>query len=295
MSTAALMMARVAIPGIQQKLVVWSLWVCKRREGGESSTQDGEAQLEGSKEPVRMRGRRRPFRRGRRGHRAGARNVKRGKRPVATTHPEKASRRKGGGGSRRSHFVSAFERSAERLVKTSLQCLDIKSRAKARELEGKVPLPPRAKAGLARRQTSLRHASVFWGDAWAKANGTSREAGRRCWRDLLHRLADVAHDEDVSSWKDTASVIGSELAAVEEEKAPFPGVVRGPFGGWVRADGFIATAGTPDAADMVRTKVDYSFPRKPRVAVTPPYTCNGCGRRFTKSSYKRHPFACRSK
>lgn len=247
--SVALLMARVANPRKQKKLSVWSLWLCR----GVWHTQDGEVQEKGSKVPSAVRRRKRPFRRGRRGSRGGARPVRRGKLPDVPTHPEKASRRERGSGSRTSHFVASFERAAERLVKTSKACLDIKRRGLERQREGKVPLPPRAAAGLDRRQSSIRHASAFWGDAHAKVFSVPRAQGRRCWRELLHRLADVAHDEDVSSFGDNASVIMSELAAIEEEeKPPFPGLVRGLYGGWTRPDAAIS-AGSQDWGRLQRT------------------------------------------
>jgi len=240
--SVALLTARVANPGKSKKLFVWSLWLCR----GVWHTQDEEVQEKGSKEPVAVRRRRRPFRRGRRGARGGARNIRRGKLPSVPTHSEKASRRERGSGSRTAHFVAAFERSAKKLVKASQQCLDIKRRGRERG-----SLPKRAREGLDRRQTSLRHAAAFWGDAYAKVYHRPRAHGRQCWRDLLHRLADVAHDEDVSSWKDSASVIESE-AAMEVDEPPFPGLVRGLYGGWTRPDAAIS-AGSQDWGRLQRT------------------------------------------
>lgn len=238
----ALFSARVVTPRKKQKLIVWTLWVraCAPAQVLNSCDEwhpkEVEGRLGGAKAPSRRREKKRPFRRGARG---GVRHVRsynrtavKGARLVRRSIPrtiaepsEKASRRERGGGSRRAHFVSSFRKAAARLVKTSQQCLDIKRKGKEKGLRR---LPPRAALGLARRQTSLRHACAYWGDAWASVHGESRLTGRRCWRELLHRLADVAHDEDVSSWKDTDSVIASEAAAEVEEQVPGGGRPRGP-------------------------------------------------------------------
>lgn len=234
-------MAGRATPRKKQKREVWSLWFrvpvsWKVDSGDESQPQDGEVQPSGSKEPSYVRRKRRPFRRGKRSRRAGARNVKRGKQPVRVLPTEKASRKERGSGSRTAHFVSAFERSAVRQVKAALQCLDIKSRATHRQRIGKDPLPPRAKAGLDRRQTSIRHSCAFWGDAYAKVFGCSRLAGRRCWRDLLRKHADTTYGDtdaafgiaDSATWADGSSVVASEAAAVEEEMRENPPWDPGP-------------------------------------------------------------------
>jgi hypothetical protein len=219
--SVALFSAGVANPRKEKKQKVWTLWFRVRVQTrssdirGEWKPEEGEALLVGSKEPCAVRRKRRPFRRGKRSRRGGARHVRRCKHPVRPLPSEKASRKERGSAARTAHFVSAFERSAGRLVKASQQCLDIKSRATQRQRIGRDPLPPKAKAGLDRRQTSIRHASAFWGDAYAKVFGCSRLAGRRCWRDLLRRLADVREMDDTSVWGDSSSV--AESAAVAEE------------------------------------------------------------------------------
>lgn len=229
--SVALFSAGVANPRKEKKQKVWTLWFRVRVLTRSSDIRDewkpeeGETSLLGSKEPCGMRRRKRPFRRGKRSRRGGARHVRRRKHPVRPLPDEKASRKERGRGSRKTHFVSAFEKAATRLAPASRQCLDIKSRALQRQRIGRDPLPPKAKAGLDRRQTSIRHASAFWGDAYAKVFGVSRGAGRRCWRDLLRKTAEVREMDDVSFW-DSSSVAGSMADAGEEEAEPHSG--RGP-------------------------------------------------------------------
>lgn len=215
--SVALFSAGVANPRKKNKQKVWTLWFVVRvhtrafDSRDEWRPEEGEASLVGSKEPCGMRRKKRPFRRGKRSRRGGARHVRRRKHPVRPLPTEKASRRERGSVPRKAHFVSAFERSAARLVKTSQQCLDIKRKGKERGLR---VLPPRAALGLARRQTSIRHACAFWGDAYAKVHGVSRLTGRQCWRDLLRRLSEVRLDDDVSFY-DGASTIASDEASEE--------------------------------------------------------------------------------
>lgn len=232
--SVALMSAGVANPRKQKKQVVWTLWFRVRVHTRQLDIRDewkpeeGEAPLLGSKDPSGMRRKRRPFRRGKRSRRAGARHVRRGKQPVRVLPIEKAPRKERGNGSRTAHFVSAFERSAQRLVKASLQCLDIKSRATQRQRIGRDPLPAKAKAGLDRRQTSIRHACAFWGDAYAKVTGVSRLDGRRRWRGLLRQLADMRAMDCESQWGDSSSVAASDTAAQAEEQEKNPPWDPGP-------------------------------------------------------------------
>lgn len=186
--------ARVATPRKKQKRNEWRLWsvwvpVKVRHsaaavDGNQSTEKLGSS---GSKDPS-PRAKRKSYHRGcRGGRRRGA--LARLPAPPLPSKVE-ASRRERGGGSRQRHFLAAFERSYQRLTKVAEQVLDIKARAESRRMAGLKPaLPAKAALGLARRQWRVKHASVWWGDAYARFFGLSRLQGRKCWRDAMWRYS----------------------------------------------------------------------------------------------------------
>jgi len=216
--SVALLSARIASPGKQKKHFVWSLWVAVRvTSGDESRPQDGEAQRLGTKVPS-LRRRRSRFRRGSRGKGMGARTVKRSKPTLSRRLAEKRPLKEAGSDARRRHFVASFERSVEKCIKCSQQCLDIKRRAEERRSKGQKPaLPPRAEEGLLRRQTRLRKSSDFWGKAYSRVMGVSHSEGRRCWRDLLFSRSLIVRRDGVI-FGDAVSVMDLTDIIVKEQK-----------------------------------------------------------------------------
>jgi len=175
---------------------------CRREgEGGETS---------------RARARKRPTRRGTRGHGSRAQSAAA---PVAT--PSGASGRatvsKKGVGSRRAHFQKGFDQSVVSAIPTARQIANIKERAESRRILNRTPLPPRAAHGLHLRQRRLHRLSRHWGDAWEKATG---ESGRRYWRSLLYRACrreSLDVEEETTLFGEVESVLAVQATTAGEE------------------------------------------------------------------------------
>jgi hypothetical protein len=138
--------------------------------------------------------------RGRRLQRRNPRKVNDNPRPVLRREP--------GNGSRSRHFLKKYRQSVEKALPTSRQIADIKARAESRRSVNRVPLPPRAEAGLHARQARLIRMSLFWGRAYGKWAGVTAEAGRRHWRSALFRAA--VGDEGRAGQLDRASTLFGE-------------------------------------------------------------------------------------
>jgi len=226
---AVLISGQVRLPGKKQRLWVVGLWVPQCMVASKLV----ESQLplmEGSKDPLPpTRKKKGPTRRGARSR---SREARRHAQQAETVGNPKeiGSRRKVGGGSRWRHLVAGLERSVERAIPVAQQCLDIKRRAEERrEKKGYVgndgvwvrlePLPPRARAGLERRQTRLRKSSDFWGKAYASASGCPPSVGRQYWRDLLFRKS-LAQKRKGVLFEDSATIYSVDGISRLAEKMP---------------------------------------------------------------------------
>jgi hypothetical protein len=151
----------------------------------------------GAKAPRQRRQRRRPTSRGKRGGRCKLAREK-GKRPVrqqvpsAPNHQRRSTAVMSGSGSRRSHFLKGYDKSVQRGSELAKQIMDIKYRAEQRRSIGRVPLPPRAAAGLHSRQHRIIAMSRRWGDA--RSNATGLPGGRVSWRLEVFRASFVRDD-----------------------------------------------------------------------------------------------------
>jgi hypothetical protein len=152
----------------------------------------------------------RPFRRGKRGARVGARLTSRHTPGTESAQRKGKTASKRGMGSRAAHFMKCFEKSVERAVPIARQIADIKSRAETRRSVNRTALPPRAAAGLGRRQARLVQMSRRWGDAFAASAGEESLSGRRFWRSKLYRACRT-RDLDV---EESSTLFGTEVSAV---------------------------------------------------------------------------------
>lgn len=193
---------------------------------------------EGSKDPWRRRQRRRCVRRGSRGgrspkgERVGTQQI-----PSTSTTPCTPSAIKVGNGSRSRRFRKNFEQSVEAMVGTAQQIMDIRDRAQSRARLDRIPLPPKAKAGLQARQRRLIRRSRRWGDAYASATGESAAAGRLFWRNLLFQksFSGISHTARASQQEvfETSSAYTTEVAMSrvgdfeDRDEAPAPTLRRG--------------------------------------------------------------------
>jgi hypothetical protein len=151
----------------------------------------------GVKAPRQRRQRRRCTSRGTRGGRCKTTQSK-GKRPVRQQVPSTPNHQRAStalaprNGSRKNHFLKGYEKSVQRGKELAKQIMDIKYRAEQRRVMHRVPLPPRAAAGLQSRQHRIVAMSRRWGDAWSRANG--KPGGRVSWRLEVFRASFVRDD-----------------------------------------------------------------------------------------------------
>jgi len=243
--SAALISARICLPGKKQRLTLVGLWV-RRCIGSGKLVNSQRPELEGARAPLLPTKREKiRTRRGARGRRCEARSHAQHAISARKTASGDGSRRKAGGGSRRRHLLASLERSVERAIPVAQQCLDIKRRAEERRAENPervraglaklVPMPPKAAEGLERRQTRLRKSSDFWGKAWSAATGIPPEYGRRYWRDLLFKKSlaqkrkGVLFAESVDLYdggsrpveKSILGQVGEETLEVKERRTAF--------------------------------------------------------------------------